>query len=101
MLPWVCLAADLDSSVRGQLDLGAGPLLGLIPMLILPIQTLFYALALCENLGVFECFKQAAWAVGTDLKFMWSLPHPLSLPEMTFKLGRRAIEDELDYRLPR
>lgn len=80
--------------------MGLDPLLGLIPMLILPIQTLFYALALCENLGVFECFKQAAWAVGADLNFMWSLPHPLSLPEMTFKLGRRAIEDELDYRLP-
>lgn len=94
------LAADLDSSVRGQLGLGAGPLLGLIPMLILPKLTLFYALALCENLGVFECFKQAAWAVRADLKFMWSLPHPLPLPEMTFKLGRRAIEDELDHRLP-
>lgn len=66
MLTQVWLTAGLDSFLRGQLGLGPGSLLCLLPILILPILTLSHALALCEYLGVFECFKQAIWVWGGD-----------------------------------
>lgn len=87
-------AAGLDSSVRGLLGLGAGSLLCLIPVLVLPILTPSQAVALCECALSAPSMLLVLW--GMFKAYVVSVPPTRITREIAGKLGRWASEDELE-----